>query len=319
MIVAVYNIKKYISQCIESIISQTYTDFECILVDDGSTDGSGNICDEYAQMDSRIKVLHKKNEGLPQARKSGFDMSVGDYCLFVDGDDWLEKSMLECLIKSAELNSSDIVICDYYKAYDNRKKRVHYKIPSNKKKLMYSFVKRPDYLNFFWNKLIKRNLFVDFDISFPQNVSLCEDLFVVYKLIYYAREISCIPVCLYNYRQDNRNSITKNMSEKRFQDIYDSIPPLEKEGHDEAFSRFIDALEEGKEPEVDGLDGRRATEFVDAFYLSAATGKAVSFPLGKDSPVYTKEGLVKTMPKYFSKTVSTEAQSGSISLGSAAK
>lgn len=107
--------------------------------------------------------------------------------------------------------------------------------------------------------------------------------------------------------------------EKRFQDIYDSIPPLEKEGHDEAFSRFIDAVEEGKEPEVDGLDGRRATEFVDAFYLSAATGKTVSFPLGKDSPVYTKEGLVKTMPKYFSKTVSTEAQSGSISLGSAAK
>ena len=226
MIVAVYNIKKYISQCIESIISQTYTDFECILVDDGSTDGSGNICNEYAQMDSRIKVLHKKNEGLPQARKSGFDMSVGDYCLFVDGDDWLEKSMLECLIKSAELNSSDIVICDYYKAYDNRKKRVHYKIPSNKKKLMYSFVKRPDYLNFFWNKLLKRNLFVDFDISFPKNISLCEDLFVVYKLIYYAREISCVPVCLYNYRQDNRNSITKNMSEKRFQDklyVFDDL------------------------------------------------------------------------------------------------
>ena len=107
--------------------------------------------------------------------------------------------------------------------------------------------------------------------------------------------------------------------EKKLQEIYDSIPPLEKEGHDGAFSRFIDALEEGRKPEVDGLDGRRATEFVDAFYLSAATEKAVSFPLDKDSPVYTKEGLVKTMPKYFSKTVSTEAQSGSISLGSAAK
>ena len=109
--------------------------------------------------------------------------------------------------------------------------------------------------------------------------------------------------------------------EKRLQDIYDSIPQLEKEGHDEAFSRFIDALEEGRKPEVDGLDGRRATEFVDAFYLSAATekAKAVSFPLGIDSPVYTKEGLVKTMPKYFQKTVSTEAQSGSMSLGSAAE
>lgn len=91
---------------------------------------------------------------------------------------------------------------------------------------MYSFVKRPDYLNFLWNKLIKRNLFVDFDISFPKNISLCEDLFVVYKLIYYAREISCVPVCLYNYRQDNRNSITKNMSEKRFQDklyVFDDL------------------------------------------------------------------------------------------------
>lgn len=226
VIVAVYNIKKYISQCIESIISQTYSDFECILVDDGSTDESGKICDEYARVDSRIKVIHKKNEGLPQARKSGFEMSIGDYCLFVDGDDWLEKTMLECLIKSAELSCSDIVICDYFKAYTNRKRRVHYKIPISKKALMYSFVKRANYLNFFWNKLIKRKLFMDCSIGFPKGISLCEDLFVVYKLIYYANRISYVPVCLYNYRQDNQNSITKNMSEKKFQDklaVFDDL------------------------------------------------------------------------------------------------
>ena len=106
---------------------------------------------------------------------------------------------------------------------------------------------------------------------------------------------------------------------ERLQRIFDSIPLQEKEGHDRAVSSFIDAVDNDTAPDATSLDGRNATEFIDAFYLSAATEKRVSFPLGKDSPVYTKEGLVSTMPRFFSKTISTESQKGRMTLGSASR
>ena len=107
--------------------------------------------------------------------------------------------------------------------------------------------------------------------------------------------------------------------EKRLQRIFDSIPVDEKVGHDKAVSSFVDAVDNGTEPDATSLDGRNATEFIDAFYLSAATEERVNIPLGKDSPVYTKEGLVSTMPKFFKKTISTESQKGNMTLGSASK
>ena len=107
--------------------------------------------------------------------------------------------------------------------------------------------------------------------------------------------------------------------EKRLQRIFDSIPVPDKKGHDEAVSRFVDALESGTEPDATGEDGRNATLFVDAFYLSAATGRTVRLPLTPDSPVYTKAGLAAAMPKFHEKTISTESQQGTMTLGSAAK
>ena len=119
--------------------------------------------------------------------------------------------------------------------------------------------------------------------------------------------------------QPNGFPVADTEEEERLQRIFDSIPVPDKKGHDEAVSRFVDALESGTEPDATGEDGRNATLFVDAFYLSAATGRTVRLPLTPDSPVYTKAGLAAAMPKFHEKTISTESQQGTMTLGSAAK
>lgn len=117
VIVAVYNIDKYISKCIESILQQAYEDMEILLIDDGSTDNSGRICDEYAEKDARIKVVHQKNSGLSAARNTGLGIAKGRYLAFVDGDDWIEKEMYAEMIRYAELYGADLVACRNKRIY----------------------------------------------------------------------------------------------------------------------------------------------------------------------------------------------------------
>lgn len=111
IIVPVYKVEKYLPKCIDSILAQTFTDFELILVDDGSPDRCGEICDEYAGKDSRIRVIHQKNQGVSVARNAGLDIAKGKYIGFVDSDDWIEPKMYETMISTAEKEQSDIVIC----------------------------------------------------------------------------------------------------------------------------------------------------------------------------------------------------------------
>ena len=113
VLVPVYNIEKYLDKCITSIINQTYKNLEIVLVDDGSTDSSGNICDKYAQEDNRIKVIHKTNGGLVSARKAGLEVATGEFCLNVDGDDWIELNMTETLFAEMQKGDFDFVQCNY--------------------------------------------------------------------------------------------------------------------------------------------------------------------------------------------------------------
>lgn len=101
VIVPIYNVEKYLRKCIDSILKQTYRNFELILVDDGSPDECPNICDEYAKNDKRIKVIHKENEGLVAARNTGIKEAVGDYICYVDGDDWISEVLLETVLEKA--------------------------------------------------------------------------------------------------------------------------------------------------------------------------------------------------------------------------
>ena len=115
IIVPVYNIENYIRVCVESILAQTYESFELILVDDGSKDNSGILCDEYAAIDSRVKVIHKENGGVSSARNTGLQQAKGKWIMYVDGDDWIEPDMIESLIEAAKATEADLVFGDYMK------------------------------------------------------------------------------------------------------------------------------------------------------------------------------------------------------------
>ena len=120
IIMPIYNTGKYLHKCIKSILSQTLTNFELILVDDGSVDESGQICDEYAAKDARIKVIHKKNEGVSIARNTGIEVAAGEYIGFIDSDDWIESDMYEKLYNLAKSKECDIVMCDTVTKYDDK-------------------------------------------------------------------------------------------------------------------------------------------------------------------------------------------------------
>ena len=125
VIIPVYNVEKYLKECIQSVLRQTYKNLEIILVDDGSKDNSGNICDEYAKRDERIKVIHKKNGGLSDARNAGIDICTGEYIAFLDSDDFIEEDMYEFLVKNLEKAKADISICQVYYVYKNAKQTTH--------------------------------------------------------------------------------------------------------------------------------------------------------------------------------------------------
>ena len=113
VIVPVYNVENYLPRCLDSIINQTYTNLEILLVDDGATDNSGKLCDEYAQKDNRIRVFHKENGGVSSARNMGLDNATGEYIAFVDSDDYIDKCMYEIMLNSSVQNNADIVVCGY--------------------------------------------------------------------------------------------------------------------------------------------------------------------------------------------------------------
>lgn len=125
VIVPVYKTEKFLSACIESILNQTYHDLEVLLVDDGSPDSSGQICEEYAKKDNRIKVIHQKNAGVASARNAGLDLAVGDYITFVDSDDYIQPQMYEKMIRCVEDNHCDFVMCDCMKVYSDARKVIY--------------------------------------------------------------------------------------------------------------------------------------------------------------------------------------------------
>ena len=124
VIVPVYKAESYLCKCVDSLLAQTLTDFEILLIDDGSPDKSGEICDAYAQRDTRIRVLHQQNSGVSIARQRGLEMAVGDYVIHTDPDDWVEPDMLQSLYAKAVAENADMLICDFYVNYGEKQEYV---------------------------------------------------------------------------------------------------------------------------------------------------------------------------------------------------
>lgn len=202
VIVPIYNVELYLNKCINSIINQTYKNLEIILVDDGSTDTSGYIAENYASIDDRIFVIHKKNEGLSVARNYGLDFATGDWIAFVDSDDWINERFIECMLQVAKDYECEIVQCDMLKpTLDGDFIDQYARCPIifdniSFLKASYDLLKVKN--NFVWNKIYKKALFDE--IRFP-HFKLHEDEFTTYKLIWRCKKIGYISNKLYYYRQ----------------------------------------------------------------------------------------------------------------------
>ena len=207
VIVPVYNVEKYIRRCLDSIISQTFFDFECILIDDCTPDNSGKICDEYSEKDSRFIVIHKlQNEGLPQARKTGFEHSRGEYIQFIDSDDWIEQNMIEKLYTSALEADADITVCDYYNNNEYGYSYYLQTIDTENNFNNFGFINCCTV----WNNIFKRNIIEK--ITFPKSGKY-EDRVLTQQAYFYAKKIIKIPYPLYHYFC-NHESMYKELNVK---------------------------------------------------------------------------------------------------------
>lgn len=209
IIVPIYNVEVYIRECIDSILAQTYPDFELILVDDGSPDDCGRICDEYAESDRRIIVIHKKNGGLTSARNAGLSKASGEWIMHVDGDDWVEPDMLESLIEAARVTGADLVFGDFmkYGPYSG-----YYKLPtwnSDKKESMSNYIAYM--MTTIWGSIAKRSIYTGNGLKSPAEISFCEDFHLIVRLCHFAKKIVNVHRAFYHYRY-RPTSIVANMS-----------------------------------------------------------------------------------------------------------
>ncbi|APF24142.1 glycosyltransferase family 2 protein [Clostridium butyricum] len=211
VVIPVYNVEKYLPKCIESIINQTYTNLQIILVDDGSTDNSGSICDEYKKKDTRIMVIHKKNGGLSDARNVGIKYSKGKYIGFVDSDDYINKKMYEIMMENMVNNKANISIVNRYYVFEDGQEFLRYSINESIKVM--SNLEAIEEMNNFstfdmaaWDKLYEKELFND--IEFPVG-KLSEDFYIMYLLFEKCKRIVYDSSPLYYYYQRN-NSISRN-------------------------------------------------------------------------------------------------------------
>ena len=211
IIVPVYNTEKYLDQCIQSVLVQTYTNWELLLINDGSTDLSGTICDQYATKDRRIRVFHKENGGVSSARNVGLDNARGKWIMFIDADDWVEPSMLKELRTVALDNNADYVYCDLL--FDYGKYQKYYSAPtyiSEHSIMLKNFIKST--WTVIWNSLVKAEIYSKQNLRFSQDYTYCEDFLFAVKTMFYAHKIAYAPKAYYHYNQLNAASCMRNLN-----------------------------------------------------------------------------------------------------------
>lgn len=224
VIIAVYNIENYVSKCLDSVINQTYQNLEIIVIDDGSTDSSPAICDEYAKKDERIKVIHKKNGGLSDARNAGLNVASGDYVGYVDGDDWIDSRMYEDMLVACIKYDAQVAVCRYKKIYkdetiDGSSNDVVVLSPAETWDIYIN--EHPQYViyNSVWSKLFRKDIVEDLEFPVGRN---SED--ILYTTNAFCRMKQCVylDTAYYNYVIDRDGSIMNKKSGKR--SVEDEIP-----------------------------------------------------------------------------------------------
>ena len=249
VIIPVYNVEKYLRECVDSVLNQTYDNFEIILIDDGSTDSSGKICDEYACNDARITVVHKENGGLSSARNAGAEKASGKYIYYLDSDDYIDNETFSSLVKNAEENSSDIVFFSAFSFIDgggeakqNYVYKNEYKTDSGRN-VFDRLIKNGEFhsavpLLFFKNEFIKKN-----GLSFIDGM-YHEDMIYTFEAFMSASCVSYINECFYKRRYRADSIMTSRKSEKYFNDmsrVYYTVSEYKKTNsvESEAVDKYI--------------------------------------------------------------------------------
>ena len=231
IIIPVYNVEKYLTKCLDSVINQTYSNLEIILVDDGSTDRSGVICDEYAGLDERIKVIHNKNSGVSSARNTGIKICKGDFIAFIDSDDYVDKKYIVSLLEPLMKDNYDFVFCGFLEFYVKSKKK-SYHLLSDKELNDLTGVFFKDYhifqqlLLYPWIKLYKRDIIFNNDLWFPEDLTDGEDQFFNFSYFEKVKKYKYVNQALYIYCHRPGISLS---SQKTLQSYYSNLKKLKRE------------------------------------------------------------------------------------------
>ena len=227
LIIPVYNVEKYLRKCLNCAINQTLKDIEIIVVNDGSTDLSPEIINEFKNKHKNFIVVNQENMGLSAARNIGIKIAKGEYIAFADSDDYFDENFLYFMYAAVKKSNSDIAVCGFYTVKENKQKFKHKKQKHHKYKVISSKIALKQLFkdikihNYAWNKIYRRELFISNDIFYPV-AQTYEDLATTYRLFFKSKKIVILKDKLYYYLQ-RKDSITKKFKEKNAQDILKSL------------------------------------------------------------------------------------------------
>lgn len=266
IIVPVYNAQEYLKRCVDSILSQDYRDFELLLMDDGSKDASGEICDAYAQQDGRVRVVHKENTGVSDTRNQALELARGTFLQFLDSDDWIVPEATRLLVRSMEEYNCDMVISDFYRVSGERLAQKgdieEDKVMSRQEFASYMIENPADfYYGVLWNKMYRRSIIEEYHIRMDTSISWCEDFLFNLEYILHANVFYALQAPVYYYVKTKGSlasqglSITKTVKMKFM--VFEYYNEFYKNVYDEkayekkrlsVYRFFLDAASDGTVP-----------------------------------------------------------------------
>lgn len=263
IIIPVYNAEKTIDRCVNSILNQKYKDFELLLLNDGSTDSSGQICDAYAKKDKRVHVLHKENSGVSDTRNRGIALAKGDYIQFADSDDWIAPDATRFMVQAAAENDCDMVIADFYRVIGERvsqKGSIEEEGVLKREDYAIRMMQKPAdfYYGVLWNKLYRRSIIETYRLRMDSSVSWCEDFMFNLEYVRHARTIYALKIPVYYYVKTKGSLVSQGLSMKKtiqmkctvfacyndfYKDVFDDMDYEKRKG--QVYRFLFDAASDG--------------------------------------------------------------------------